>query len=127
MTTLTFDVFWNWLLLHPNCIVRAGTGDAVLYDDEDLHWHFAADGATLYVQIIRGKRLMGELILDSERIAYVQELGEEREGEWAFELIAETDTDRVALYYFILSHGFEEEERSDPARVPKARSPHTVH
>ena len=126
MTTLPFDAFWSWLLLHPNCIVRAGTVDAVLYDDDDLHWHFAVDGATVYVQVIRGKRLLGELILDSERVSYVEDLGEEREGEWAFELISESETDRVALYYFILTHGFEDDEEESPP-VAKPRSPHTVH
>ena len=36
--------FWNWLAAHPNCILRAGTPEAVLYDDEEFHWHFAAEG-----------------------------------------------------------------------------------
>ena len=122
ISTLPFETFWSWLLLHPNCILRAGTPDAVLYDDEDLHWHFAADGSSLYIQVIRGKRLMGELVIDSEQVAYVQTMGEEREGEFAFELIQEDEADRVALYHFILSHGYEE----DPAEQAE-RSGHSVH
>ena len=35
-STLTFDRFWRWLKRHPNCIVRAGTPDATLFDQEDL-------------------------------------------------------------------------------------------
>ena len=31
--TLPFEKFWNWLVTHPNCILRAGTPEAVLYDD----------------------------------------------------------------------------------------------
>src|SRR5688572_20766522 len=55
--TLAFDEFWRWLILHPNCIVRAGTADCVLYDDDDLHWHFASEAAEIYLcQLIRGKR-----------------------------------------------------------------------
>ena len=108
--TLPFDTFWNWLMRHPNCIVRAGTTDAVLFDDEDLHWHFAADSAGLFVQLIRGKRLMGELAVDPERVTYVQGFAEEREGEFPFELISEGETERIAAYFFVLSHGFEEEE-----------------
>ena len=57
--TLAFDAFWTWLQAHPNCIIRAGTPEAVLYDDEDLHWHFTAEGSdTLVVQVLRGKRLV---------------------------------------------------------------------
>ena len=31
-TTLTFEKFWTWLGGHANCIVRAGTPEAVLLD-----------------------------------------------------------------------------------------------
>ena len=37
--TLPFERFWKWLKHHPNCILRAGTSEAWLYDHEDLHWH----------------------------------------------------------------------------------------
>ena len=50
-------------MAHPNCIVRAGTPEAIMYDDEDLHWHFAVEGtSTLLVQVLRGKRLMGWML-----------------------------------------------------------------
>ena len=117
MSTISFESFWSWLVQHPNCIVRAGTPDAVLLDDEDLHWHFASDGPILFVQVIRGKRLMGELILEPERIAYVQALTEEGEGEHGFELISESERERVAAYFFVLSHGFEEQELSGSGRA----------
>lgn len=110
LTTLPLDTFWNWLVRHPNCILRAGTADAVLYDDDDLHWHFAADAETLFVQVIRGKRLMGEMLLDPERIAYVESFPEEQEGEFAFELIVEEESDRYVAFFFVLTHGLEEEE-----------------
>ena len=42
-TTLAFDRFWRWLKRHPNCILRAGTSDAYLYEQEDLHWHLEED------------------------------------------------------------------------------------
>ena len=72
LTTLDFETFWKWLTTHPNCILRAGTPESVLYDDEDLHWHFAQEGdGTLLVQTLRGKRLLAEFFLDGERIAYV--------------------------------------------------------
>ena len=110
MSTYPFQVFWSWLMLHPNCILRAGTAEAVLYDDDDLHWHFAADGATVYVQIIRGKRLMGELAIDTDRVSYAQYGGEDREGEHLFELVAENEAENSALHFFVVSHGFDSDD-----------------
>ncbi len=112
--TLSFDAFWSWLVTHPNCILRAGTPEAVLYDDDDLHWHFAVDGALFFVQVIRGKRLLGEVVVDTERVAYAQALGEEREGEFLFELVSESETERTAAYFFVLSHAYDDEESPRP-------------
>lgn len=106
--TLSFETFWRWILQHVNCILRAGTQDTLLFDDEDLHWHFSSDDQTVFVQVIRGKRLMGELAIDTGRVAYVQALPEEPEGEWAFELVSEEGTELVAAYFFVLSHSFDE-------------------
>jgi hypothetical protein len=115
---LPFTTFWNWLMSHPNCILRAGTPDCVLYDDEDLHWHFAAEGAeTLLVQALRGKRLVGEILLAPEDVAYVQAGAGDTEGEHSFELIAETESDRAVAYFFVLSHAYEEQEGVSPGHV----------
>ena len=109
--TLSFDRFWSWLVSHPNCILRAGTQEAVLYDDDDLHWHFADDGPDLcVVQVIRGKRLMGEVLIQTEPIAFVQGYEGDQEGEFVFELIAELETERLAPYFFVLCHPYEEED-----------------
>lgn len=109
--TLDFDAFWNWLVTHPNCVLRAGTPEAVLYDDEEYHWHFAMEGSeTLLVQVLRGKRLVGELLLAPEQIAYVQGTPGDQEGEYVFELISENETDRASLYFFILAHGYDDEQ-----------------
>ena len=116
--TVPFDTFWTWLMIHPNCILRAGTPEAVLYDDEDLHWHFAAEAPhTLLVQVLRGKRLLGELLLDPEQVTYVQGLPPEREDEYVFELVAEDGGERVAIFFFVLVHGFDDESGLSPARV----------
>ncbi|HEX9735568.1 MAG TPA: hypothetical protein VGG06_26680 [Thermoanaerobaculia bacterium] len=108
--TLPFDSFWQWLVSHPNCILRAGTPEAVLYDDDDLHWHFASyDGGTFGVQVLRGKRYAGEIYLDPEQVAYVQGVPGEADGEHEFELISETETDRTVVYFFVLAHGYEDD------------------
>lgn len=117
--TLSFESFWNWLVTHPNCILRAGTPDAVLYDDEDLHWHFAAEaGGTLVIQVLRGKRFVGELLVDPEPVTYVQAVPSDREDEFHFELIEESENDRIASYFFVMAHGYEDEEQIfTPTRV----------
>ncbi len=116
--TLPFETFWSWVVTHPNCIVRAGTADAVLYDDEDLHWHFAAEGPErLLVQVLRGKKFVGEILLDPESVAYVQGGPGEQEEEYLFELISETETDRWAAYFFVLTHGYEDQPPTGHARV----------
>jgi hypothetical protein len=121
VSTLTFESFWGWLIRHPNCIYRAGTPEAALFDDDDLHWHFAAEGPSFYVQVMRGKRLMGELLIEPERVSYVEALGEEREGEYVFQLVRDAEGERFALYYFVLSHGFDEAEPAENRRS------HSVH
>ena len=114
--TLSFDQFWDWLILHPNCILRVGSPDAVLYDDEDYHWQFTQEGLEApVIQVLRGKRLVGELLVIREPITYVQGSTGEVGGEYVFELIAETETDRIAAYFFVLSHGYDVEQDEVPA------------
>lgn len=119
--TLPFETFWSWLVAHPNCILRAGTPEAVLYDDEDLHWHFAAEGTqTLLVQVIRGKRLLGELLVEPEQVTYVQDGASDREDEFVFELVSEGEADRVVSYFFVLVHAYDggqSQPGPTPARV----------
>jgi len=110
-TTLPFETFWTWLQAHPNCIIRAGTPEAVVYDHEDLHWHFTAEGGDSFVvQVFRGKQLVGELVLTPADVSYVQGVAGE-EDEYVFDLISESETDRVAAYFFVLSHGYDTSDR----------------
>jgi len=115
---LSFEDFWSWINAHPNCILRAGTPEAVLYDDEDLHWHFAAEGEDiLLVQLIRGKRLLGELYVQPEQISFIQAVAPEREDEHVFELISEAGDRPYAAYYFVMTHAYEDEASFTPAKV----------
>ena len=113
---MSFEAFWNWLLRHHNCILRAGTEDAVFYDDEDIHWHFAQeDASTWVVQLYRGKRVVGELFIEPERVSYVQAVpGEE---EVSFELVQEDEREAVVVYLFVLSHGMDQEDSPERAKV----------
>jgi hypothetical protein len=116
--TLPFPAFWSWLLAHPNCILRAGTPETVLYDDDDLHWHFGAEGDnTLLVQVLRGKVLIGELFLEPGQVSYVQAAPSERADEHVFELISDSEGEPFAAYFFVLAHGFDEDLAHSPGRV----------
>jgi hypothetical protein len=115
--TYGFAEFWTWIIAHPNCILRAGTPEMVFYDEEDFHWHFGEVEGTLVVQVMRGKRVLGELFVEPERGTYVQEVPQEVEGEHVFEVIAETASEQYPAYIFVLSHGFEPEDMVPRRRV----------
>jgi hypothetical protein len=117
-TTMPFDTFWTWLTQHPDCIVRAGTPEAVLFDDDDLHWLFSRDEeGPLVVQLVRGKRLIGELLLETQQVAYVEVGLGENPDEHVFELVAETERERFVPYFFVLAHGFDEGESDSSRRI----------
>ena len=116
--TLSFDQFWDWLLDHPNCILRAGTTDSALYDLDAFHWHFSEEesGAPI-IQLVRGKDLVGEIIIDPQDVQFVQVTadnsgagGEEGgAGRFLFELIGGTEGETFPMYHFLMAHGLEEE------------------
>lgn len=108
--TLPFEKFWGWLQAHHNCILRAGTPDVLLFDHDDFHWHLAQeDDATLVVQVVRGKELVGEMIVMHQEIAYVQGQANDSE-EFVFECIIETPQARDVAYHFVMAHSYDEAE-----------------
>jgi hypothetical protein len=116
--TLSFAEFWTWLLNHPDCILRAGTPEAILYDDEELHWSFTEEEPqTAVAQLLRGKLLVGELLIAPDQIAYVQGLSPERDGEYVFELVTETETERFPAYFFVLVHGYSGDTDETAGRI----------
>lgn len=113
-TTLTFDKFWQWITGHANCIVRAGTPETVLMDHDDFHWTLMSeDDHTKVVQLARAKDLVGELLVFSAEIAYVQVEQAETDGEWLFELIVENEKTREVAYHFVMAHEYDEEHRRE--------------
>jgi hypothetical protein len=108
--TLSLEDFWSWLAEHTGCILRAGTPDSVLYDDEDYHWRMAEEDAnTLLIQLVRGKRPVGELFIEPEHISSVQISAGEK-SEYNFDLVAEIEGQRQVVYFFVMAHGLEEVE-----------------
>lgn len=119
-STITFDRFWRWLKRHPNCILRAGTPDATLYDDEDLHWHLdEEEDRTPSVQLLRGKQLLAELAIEVRDVLFVQMLPDPDggQGQFLFELVGGGGDEPYAVYHFLLAHGFDEEAGHRPQQL----------
>jgi len=122
-TTLSFDRFWRWLKHHANCVVRAGTVDTFLHDQEAFHWHLQEDAErNPIVQLVWGKLLVGEMVLDVRDVLYVEATPDddgggrgEGEGEYLFELVGGSKEEPYAIYHFVLAHGFEEEGGPHPS------------
>jgi len=108
---LTFDSFWRWLAEHRNCVLRVGSNDVVLMDNELLHWDFFdEDDGRAVVQAIIGKSLVGEVIIERSEILFVQaSLDLESPGSqaWNFELIGGPKDESFPLFSFLLTHGME--------------------
>jgi hypothetical protein len=109
--TLSFDAFWRWLWEHSNCILRAGSADAVLFDHEEFHWVLAdEEERRAVVQLLRGKSLVGELVIQSSEVREVT-VGPDPEtadrGHFLFELLTGPKEDPFTEYHFVLSHGLE--------------------
>ncbi len=111
-TTLPFARFWQWLKDHAGCILEAGTTTTSVFDYEDFHWGFIQEeDGRVTAQVIRGKNLVAELVIDPSEITYVQATpdaeGADR-GQWIFECMAGKAQEEYVAAYFVLSHGFEE-------------------
>jgi hypothetical protein len=116
-TTLSFERFWRWLKRHANCIVRAGTPDSYLYDHEDLHWHLDEDEErTPMIQLLRGKQLLGEVVIELRDVVFVQSLPDPdgEAGQFVFELVGGGGDEPYALYHVVVAHGFDEEQAHKP-------------
>ena len=64
----------------------------------------------MLVQLVRGKDLVGELLVFAGEIAYVQTEPGEAEGEHVFECIIETEASREVAYHFVMAHEYDEVE-----------------
>ena len=111
-TTLPFERFWRWLKEHSNCILEAGTTTASIFDFEDLHWGFVQeeDGRVI-AQLVRGKSLVGEVVIDPSEVTYVQATPDAEginRGQWIFEAMASAGEQEFVAAYFVLAHGLEE-------------------
>ena len=60
---------------------------------------------------------MGELLVQPEQVTYVQGFEGEHEDEHIFELVSETEKQSLACYFFVLSHGFDDDGIPESGRV----------
>jgi hypothetical protein len=111
-STLPFDQFWKWLKGHRGCILRAGTVDTFLHDQEAFHWHLEEDAErNPVVQLVWGKLLVGELVMDVRDVLYVEATPEEggEPGQFLFDLVGGSKDEPYAVYHLLMAHAFEEE------------------
>ena len=108
---LTFERFWRWISEHPNCLVRAGTGEATLFDFDDYHWDFQEeDDGHAVVGLVRGKNLVGELLIDKAQVLFVQsspDVEAPQSGHWLFEVIGGSKDEPFGVAWFVVSHALE--------------------
>lgn len=110
--TITLDAFWKWASAHYNCIIRAGSDSCVLYDQPYLHWHLAVEReGTLVAQLVRGKDLIAELVIDPRHVLYVEARPDEDE-QVLFEVVVENEGEALPLYHFLMAHGYDEGQES---------------
>ena len=109
--TLPFEQFWSWLKSHRNCILRVGTPYSVMMDHEDYHWDTVEEGDTQILQLVRGKELVGEIMVLATEIAYVHCAPSETE-EQLFECVVETPEAREVMYHFVMAHSYDGESDS---------------
>src|SRR5687768_12705496 len=106
--TLTFHAFWQWLQDHANCILRAGSAEATLFDSDDFHWIFMEEeDHRAVVQVLRGKNIVGEVVMFADEVQEVAvgpdvESGER--GHFLAELLGGPKDDPQVLYHFVLTH-----------------------
>ncbi len=114
--SLPFDKFWTWLQAHANCILRAGTPDAVIFDQDEYHWHLASEEeTTLLIQLVKGKELIGEIVVLAAEIAYVNCVPGDGE-EFVFECVVETPAGREVAYHFVMTHEYDAEDAPSTRR-----------
>jgi hypothetical protein len=107
-STIPFDKFWTWLSGHANCLLRVGTPEVIILDQDDCHWMLRSeDGQHCVVQLCRAKDLIAELLLFSGEVAFVQSESGDSEGEFMFECVVESEHARQVAYHFVLSHEYD--------------------
>ena len=109
--TLNFEQFWLWLREHNDCIVRAGTRSAWLYDHDDLHWHLREEASgRRYVQLLRGKQLIAEFAFTQTDALYIEMVpSSETEGHFEFQFFSSTGGQLEPRYVFVMAHAYEEQ------------------
>lgn len=108
-TAVDFDAFWAWLKQHPNCLGEAGTETTVLFDHDLAHWVFSEDDHRRpLVQLMLGKLLIGELVMDVREVLFVQATpSDEPDGPVLFEVMTGPSEAPELAYRFVMQHGME--------------------
>lgn len=82
----------------------------MLLDHESFHWDVISEEeeGTEVLQLLKGKELIGEIVVVASDISYVHCPPGDPE-QHMFECVIETSAAREVVYHFVLAHGFDEE------------------
>jgi hypothetical protein len=109
---LTFPGFWEFLKDHANCVLGASWGPGALFDEDSLHWVlFDREDHHAVLQLIRGKNLVGELVIDPQEIDEVEispDPENPQSGHYLAELLSSAARGREPLGHVLLAHGVED-------------------
>ncbi len=110
---MPFEQFFKWLLGHRNCLTRIEAGPVTLADNELLHWDMFDEGEASVIQLIQGKTLVAEIMIERGEVQFVQaspDLEEPNSGQWVFECIGGTPEQTFPMFAFIMTHGIEQSQ-----------------
>ena len=67
------------------------------------------------VQVIRGKDLISELVIDPRQVMYVESSPQEGDNV-LFELIGGEEGEAFPIYHFLMAHGYDDESEEPSSR-----------
>lgn len=113
---LSLDQFWNWASLHYNCIIQVGNENCLAFDQPYIHWHLSREEGLLFVQMIRGKDLLTEFVIDPTTVVFVDSTPQQEDEQVLFDLVGNVDGEPYSIFHFLMAHGYDEEEQEASRR-----------
>ncbi len=107
---MSLEQFWSWASMHYNCIIRAGNESCLAFDQPYIHWHLAREEGMLFVQLLRGKDLILEFVIDPTMVLYVEATPQTEDEQVLFDLVGNIQGEPLSIFHFLMAHGYEDEE-----------------
>ena len=82
----------------------------MLFDHDDFHWALMEEDRQHVVQVLKGKSLVGELVMAGREVTEVSVAPDPdtgTQGHFLVELLGGPKEDPQVLYHFVMAHGIE--------------------